>query len=194
MIHGDVLVLNTSFQVVQTTSLKRALVLLFSGRVKAVDEQYRTYDWEQWSDVPVQAEDDYISTPHRKIAVPSVIQLLYYDRTPRRQMKFSRGNIFIRDKNKCQYCRKQFHTADLSLDHVIPQSRGGKSTWENVVCSCLDCNVRKADRTPEEAGMKLLRHPVRPTWNPVYRLAHRRMPKTWKNFLDEAYWSVELTD
>ena len=143
----------------QITSVRRALTLLYKGQVKAVDSEYRTYDFENWVDIPVQADDDhYVRTPSRNILIPHVVQLLVFDRLPRQEVKFSRGNIYLRDGNRCQYCGKKFSSSELSLDHVVPISRGGKSTWENVVCACLPCNVRKGnkllhrDRTAAQAA------------------------------------------
>ena len=192
MLDGHVLVLNRVFQAIQITSVKRAFILLYKGHVRAVDETYRTYDFENWQDIPVQPADLFVSTPSRNILIPHVIQLLDFDRMPRQEVKFSRGNIYLRDHNRCQYCGKKFSSAELSLDHVIPVSRGGRSTWENVVCACLPCNVRKGNKLLTECSMQLIRQPSRPRWHPLHRLQGRQYPEIWKNFLDQAYWSVEL--
>jgi 5-methylcytosine-specific restriction endonuclease McrA len=116
-----------------------------------------------------------------------------YDKLPKQRVKFNRRNIFARDENRCQYCGRRFKTQDLSLDHVIPRSRGGRASWANIVCSCTACNKRKGGRTPEEARMKLVRIPRAPRRSPVIRMK-LRSPKylSWKTFLDNAYWSVEL--
>ncbi|HEX8155229.1 MAG TPA: HNH endonuclease [Thermoanaerobaculia bacterium] len=193
MLDGHVLVLNRVFQAVQITSVRRALTLLYKGQVRAVDSEYRTYDFANWADIPAQPDDHYVVTPSRNIRIPHVVQLLVFDRMPRQEVKFSRGNIYLRDQNRCQYCGRKFPSSELSLDHVIPISRGGKSTWENVVCACLPCNVRKGNRLLNEChDLRLIRHPVRPKWHPLHRLQGRIYPEIWKNFLDEAYWNVEL--
>lgn len=192
MLDGHVLVLNRVFQAVQITSVRRALTLLYKGQVRAVDEGYRTYDFVNWADIPVQANDHYVVTPSKNILIPHVVQLLMFDRLPRQEVKFSRGNIYLRDHNRCQYCGKKFPSSELSLDHVIPISRGGKSTWENVVCACLPCNVRKGNKLLSECEIRLIRQPHRPKWHPLHRLQGRAYPEIWKNFLDEAYWNVEL--
>ncbi|MGE5754213.1 MAG: HNH endonuclease, partial [Planctomycetaceae bacterium] len=113
---------------------------------------------------------------------------------PRQKVKFNRRNIFARDGNRCQYCGKKFPTNELSLDHVLPRSRGGQANWENIVCACLKCNVRKGGRTPWEAGLRLIREPVQPRTSPVIslKLSHGKY-QSWRTFLDNAYWSVELT-
>ena len=107
-------------------------------------------------------------------------------------MKFSRHNIYVRDGNRCQYCGRRFPTSELSLDHVVPLSRGGPSTWENVVCACLPCNVRKGNKLLDEAGLTLRKAPVKPKASPLGLLAPQRIHPSWRNFLDVAYWNVEL--
>jgi len=126
--------------------------------------------------------------------VPRVIRLLGYDRIPRQSIKFNRRNIFARDGNLCQFCGKRFSTADLSLDHVIPRSQGGISSWENIVCACIPCNVRKGGRTPKQANMALIRKPERPKRSPLLNLKlSNRKYQSWHMFLSNAYWDVELS-
>jgi 5-methylcytosine-specific restriction endonuclease McrA len=110
-------------------------------------------------------------------------------------VKFTRHNIFERDHNTCQYCGIKFDRKDLNLDHVIPRDRGGETSWENIVCSCVPCNSRKGNRTPPEAGLKLLHKPKRPKWRPMLHLQFSKArDDSWKHFVDLAYWNVELTD
>ena len=138
-------------------------------------------------------DDEFVRTVQFEIQVPRIIRLLTYDRFPRQKVKFNRRNLFARDGNRCQYCARKFATSALSLDHVVPRSQGGKASWDNIVCACLKCNVRKGGRTPREAGMRLYREPVEPRTSPSLRLklSHRKY-RSWKTFLDNAYWSVEL--
>jgi 5-methylcytosine-specific restriction endonuclease McrA len=192
MLDGHVLVLNRLYQPIQVTSVRRAITLFYKGDVRAVDGTYVTYDWENWQDIALSPNQGFIATPTRSIVIPDVVQLLRFDRMPRQEVKFSRGNIYLRDHNRCQYCGRKFSTSELSLDHVVPISRGGRSTWENVVCACLSCNVRKGNKLLPECGMELIRHPIRPKWHPLHRLQGRAFPETWKNFLDVAYWNVAL--
>ena len=113
-----------------------------------------SFDFQTWREVSEarrpfkEPDDEFIRTVHFEIQVPRVIRLLTYDRLPRQKVKFNRRNIFARDGNRCQYCGKRFATSELSLDHVLPRSQGGQATWENIVCACLKCNVRKGGRTP----------------------------------------------
>jgi len=134
-----------------------------------------------------------VRTVSSEIQVPRVIRLLDYDKLPKQTVKFNRRNIFARDNNQCQYCGKKFPTSELSLDHVMPRSQGGQSTWENIVCACVACNVRKGGRTPKEAHMALIRRPEKPKRSPLLnlKLTHRKY-QSWRTFLDNAYWSVEL--
>ncbi|HED05279.1 MAG TPA: HNH endonuclease [Ignavibacteria bacterium] len=196
MISSSVLVLNKSFLPVHVTSLKRAFILFYQGIAKAVDKNYRTFSFDSWADLSVIDGYNSIGLVNRMIRVPSVIILTNYDKLPRRYVKFSRANIFLRDKNKCQYCGKEFKKNDLNLDHVIPRMRGGVSSWENVVCSCIPCNRNKGGRTPEAAGMKLIKKPIKPGWSSYYHISLTNiMYKEWMPFLslvDNAYWHVEL--
>lgn len=191
----SVLVVNSLYQAVQITGAHRAFRLFYAGRARAVDRDFATYDFDNWCDLPPGAGDQVIRTPSRTIRIPRVIQLLHYDRLPRREVRFTRRNIFFRDRNRCQYCGRTFAQKRLNLDHVVPLSRGGRSSWDNVVCACIECNSRKGSRTPEEAGMHLVRPPRRPAGHPVLRAGwigpgHDE----WRTFLDEAYWNVELDD
>jgi len=153
-------------------------------------------DWIDFSQSnPPLAALETVHTPTRTLRLPRVILLTYFDKLPCKELKLTRNNVFERDKNTCQYCAKHLPREQLNLDHVIPRDRGGKTTWENIVCSCIKCNTRKANRLPHEANMRLIRKPVRPKWRPVISLVlgtqHREM---WKDFLDVAYWNVELEE
>jgi len=198
---SNVLVLNKYYMAVHVTDVKRAFCLLFKELAEVVtyeDNTYLSYDFESWVEIsqlrdrfPV--EDDYVRTVQYHIRVPRIIRLLFYDRLPRQSVKLNRRNIFARDENRCQYCGKRYPTSELSIDHIVPRSRGGRSIWDNLVCACVACNVRKGGRLPQEVGMRLIRKPVRPQRSPVLHLKLGN-PKyqSWKTFLDNAYWEVEL--
>jgi 5-methylcytosine-specific restriction endonuclease McrA len=203
-LEASVLVLNKLFMAVHIISVRRAFVLLCKDLAEVVsleDGQFATYNFATWREVSEyrakffrQEDDDWVRTPTSEIQVPRVIRLLSYDKLPRQTVKFNRRNIFARDNNQCQYCGKRFPTTELSLDHVVPRSQGGHSTWDNIVCACVNCNVRKGGRTPREAHMTLIRKPEKPKRSPLLnlKLTHRKY-QSWKTFLDNAYWSVELT-
>lgn len=119
---------------------------------------------------------------HRSLRVPEVICLAHYDRLPGSAVTFSRRNVAKRDHHTCQYCGSQPGAEAITIDHVVPRSQGGVSNWTNCVASCVRCNALKADRTPEQVGMKLRRHPVRPEWKPLYA-AHGVRVESWARFL-----------
>ena len=197
MIHANVLVLNKSFLPVQITTVRRAFCLLYAGIAKAVNSQYETFDYASWHQLSIERNDETIGLVDRAIKIPRVILLTAYDRVPKRRVRFSRHNIFARDKNTCQYCGKKFLRLDLNLDHIIPRSQGGTSTWENVVCSCHQCNRKKGGKTPEQARIKLISQPKRPVWTPPLNVSLREvMCKEWVPFLDfmvdVSYWNTEL--
>lgn len=199
-LNQHVLVLNRLWQAVSICTARRALTLLFSGHARVVlgDESgdFQTFDFKEWRDLSEQQpHPESIHTVSLKIRVPRVILLAMFDRLPKKEVKFTRHNIFERDKNTCQYCGETFDRKDLNLDHVIPRDRGGPTSWENIVCSCVWCNTKKANCTPREAGMRLIRKPKRPKWRPFVQvtlgLNHH---ESWKHFIDLAYWNVELGD
>ena len=195
-----VLVLNSLYQAVQVTGVQRAFRLFYAGRARAVAPDFNSYDFENWCDLPLGLEGadssmPLIRTPTRTIRIPTVIQLIHFSKLPNCEVRFNRRNIFIRDRNRCQYCGKVKPQRELNLDHVVPQSRGGKSTWENVVCACIPCNTKKGNRTPLEASMRLIRQPKKPAGHPLLRARWMgECPAEWRTFLDEAYWNVELED
>ncbi|MCL2640937.1 MAG: HNH endonuclease [Phycisphaerales bacterium] len=201
----NVLVLNRLYMAVRVVSARRAFSLLQRQLAEVVsiddasDGSYMSYDMISWIELSQlkaiyeRENHDFVRTVRFEIAVPRIIRLLGYDRLPRQDVKLNRRNIYARDHSTCQYCGKRFPTQDLSLDHVIPRSHGGKTTWENLVCACVYCNAKKGGRTPQQAHMHLLKTPVKPKRNPVInlRLGSNKYA-SWKHFLDHAYWSVEL--
>jgi len=202
-LEASVLVLNKMFMAVHVIAVRRAFILLCKDLAEVVsleDGQFATYNFVTWREVSEfrakhfrQEEDDWVRTANAEIQVPRVIRLTSYEKIPKHTVKFNRRNIFARDNNQCQYCGRKFPTTELSLDHIVPRSQGGESTWENVVCSCIDCNVRKGGRTPKQAHMGLIRRPEKPKRSPMLnlKLTHRKY-ESWKTFLENAYWSVEL--
>lgn len=188
------LVLNRNWQPVGVATVARALVKVWNDAARIVDpEDYAVYTWADWAELRPSEDELFIRTQRLRLRVPEVVTLTRYDRVPVNTVTFSRRNIFKRDRFTCQYCGKQPGSEELTIDHVLPRSRGGASTWENCVLACVDCNHRKANRTPNESGMHLRVRPVRPTWRPFYA-AHGRRIDSWSKFLSEAYWNVELEE
>ncbi|MEN6505526.1 MAG: HNH endonuclease [Planctomycetaceae bacterium] len=201
---SNVLVLNRHYAAVHVVSARRAITMLFKNIAEIVsveDSQYLSYDFDSWRAVSehrakYQREHyDWVRCVKFEIAVPRIVRLLFYDRLPKIPVKFTRRNIYARDRNRCQYCGKKFPTTELSLDHIVPRSRGGGASWTNIVCCCVACNSRKGGRLPDEAGMKLITEPIRPKRSPAVTLRLTSMKyASWKQFLDAAYWNVELKD
>lgn len=160
-----VLVLNKHFQPVQLTTVKRAFVLLYGGAAHALDEAGEPHDFDLWRSLPVRDDDDVVPIVGGALRVPRVVHLANYDRTPRLTVRLTRRNLMFRDAHECQYCGKRPPLRDLNIDHVVPRSRGGQDSWENLVTACRVCNLRKGWKTPDEANMRLARRPFRPTWS-----------------------------
>ena len=201
-ISASVLVLNRNYMAVHVANARRAFGLLVRELAEVIhieDGQYANYDFETWrelSELKSQfrtPNEDWVRSVNFEIQVPRVIRLLFYDRIPKQSVRLNRRNIFLRDHNRCQYCGRDFATSELSLDHVLPRSRGGQTTWGNIVCACIACNVRKGGRTPREASMSLVKKPVRPKYSPLLavKLGNPKY-ESWKTFLSNAYWSVDL--
>ncbi|PYK91672.1 MAG: HNH endonuclease [Verrucomicrobia bacterium] len=200
LLNSQVLVLNRLWQAVNICSARRAFALVYAGHAQVVAtdgvNNFLTHDFNSWRDFSAQSpEPEMVTTISWKIRVPRVIVLLLFDRLPKKEVKFTRHNVFERDKNTCQYCGHVFERSDLNLDHVLPRDRGGLTTWENVVCSCIGCNTRKGNRLPHEAHMTLIRKPKRPKWRPFVQVTFTtQQHESWRHFVDLAYWNVELSD
>lgn len=192
-IGASVLVLNRMYMVVHVINVRRAVCLLYRDLAEVIHRegsQYANYDFETWQLVSElnydhrNDSDDWIRAVSFQLQVPRVIRLLNYDRIPKHSLRFNRRNLFARDQNQCQYCGRHAPMPQLSLDHVVPRSRGGETTWENVVCCCLNCNTRKGGRTPKEAHMKLLKQPKKPRFNPLLvRKLQNPKYQSWKTFV-----------
>jgi len=196
-LRASVLVLNRLYMAVHVIGVRRAFGLLLSDLAEVIHDEdgtFANYSFEAWREMSQlradekSPEDDWLKAVNFEIQVPRVLRLLHYDRVPRRAVRLSRHAILARDANRCQYCGGRFSVSQLSLDHVIPRSLGGMSTWENMVCACLKCNVRKGGRTPRDARMKLIRKPFRPKRSPLM-LMKLDNPKyrSWRVWLDGAH-------
>jgi 5-methylcytosine-specific restriction endonuclease McrA len=197
-LRASVLVLNRLYMVVHVVGARRAFGLLVNEVAEVIHDEdgaFANYSFDAWREMSElrvdlkQPGDDWIKAVNFEIQVPRVIRLLHYDRLPRRAVRLSRQAIFARDGHRCQYCGRRFSPGQLSLDHVIPRSLGGMSTWENMVCACIRCNVRKGGKTPREARMTLCAKPSHPKWNPLMA-AKLTNPKyrSWAVWLGEPPW------
>lgn len=192
-----VLVLNRHYRPVHVTNVRRAITMLYLGVARALDDQYRLYAFADWAELGAAVGEESIGTVSRRLRVPRVLVLSTFEKLPKVRIRFSRINIYARDADTCQYCGRRPRRSELNLDHVVPRSHGGRTCWENVVCSCIECNLRKGGRTPEQAGLRLLREPTRPRWTPLLRgRPQESIRRAWLPFLnivDASYWNVELT-
>jgi 5-methylcytosine-specific restriction endonuclease McrA len=171
--------------------------LIYQGLARVIDVQdnYKTHGFDSWRDLSAAETEEVIYTVNFRIKIPEVIVLTLYNELPRREVALSRRNIFKRDKNTCQYCNTKYAREDLTIDHVMPRSRGGKNTWDNLVIACYPCNARKRNRLPSEANMHLLRTPKSPRWIAHGGVQFSQVKRlSWEKFVDKAYWEAELKE
>lgn len=186
------LVLNRSWQPISIVSVARSLTKVFQGIARVVDpESYQQYDWADWSELTPHKDEPCIRSQRISLRIPEVIVLVDFDGQPSRRVTFSRRNVFKRDRFTCQYCNRQPGHDELTIDHVIPRSKGGESSWANCVLACIQCNSKKADYSLEEIGMRLKKTPEPPAWRPIYAAQNLRIA-SWSKFVSESYWNAEL--
>lgn len=173
------LLLNINFDPLKIIPWQRAMTMFYEGKVEI---------FEEYEDKPIRA----VSFTFK---MPSIVRMLHMVKVRRRldYVPFTRGNIYASYGYRCQYCGHEYPSKDLTFDHVIPVSQGGKKGWDNIVPACMDCNRKKDNRTPEQAGMHLLRKPHMPKNAPIIKLSVgiRHAPESWRDFL---YWNVELEE
>lgn len=187
------LVLNRSWTAIATVPVRKALRLIYTGAAKVIrPDTYELHSFETWADLVVSHDEPHIKSVTLRIRVPEVIVLSRYNGVPNQTAVFTRRNLYRRDKNTCQYCGGRPGTPELTIDHVIPRSRGGKGTWENCVLACVTCNRRKGSRLPHEVSMMLLTAPVRPRWSPTLQIPVGRVRQSWEKFISDRYWDVSL--
>ncbi len=179
------LLLNKGFQPIRIIGARRALVMLYVDVARALDRAFGVHDFRSWLRRDAGPGEDVVHTVSLAVCVPRVLVLQAYDRVPRLSVRLSRRNVFLRDAHTCQYCGITPPSRDLNLDHILPRSRGGPTTWENLVCCCRECNLHKGGRTPEESGMRLSRLARRPGWSPALQLlAGAIRYDEWRPFLN----------
>jgi len=206
------LVLNKNWTAVGLVTLPRAIVMLFStdatGAPKAEivdhsDGNITPYTWEEWAAMRPKDGEAAIHACRGKFRIPEVIKLNRYDKLPIQKIHFSRRTIYKRDALTCQYCHKKFPSEELTIDHIVPRSEGGKTTWENCLLACVGCNKAKADRMPKRSGHTFtvffqsgrkqwqvqVQEPKKPKYNFFRGDIHY---ESWKQWLDVAYWNIEL--
>jgi len=196
LLQRPTLVLNRRWTPIRTAPVQDCIGLVAKGTAMIIEpDSFETHDLLSWNDVSrarVRMGELLIRSPRLAILPPEVILLKTYEGEGGRAVVFSRKNLFKRDRYTCQYCGIQPGPEELTVDHVVPRSRGGTSTWENCVLACVECNKRKADRTPAQAGLKMRKTPRKPSWKALVQVPARDRRESWDKFLSRAYWEIEL--
>lgn len=189
-----VLVLNALWTAHEITTLRRAFTKIYNEKARVVvpEMQFQTFSWKDWSELqPKDGETCVHAGRGLYFKIPEVVLLTKYDKMRSFRRAFSRKELYSRDNYQCQYCGVRPGSPELTIDHVLPRSRGGLTTWENCALACVECNSKKADRTPQEAGMKLRRELFKPSFS-LLRRGPRKIPKSWTHFISDVYWNVEM--
>jgi len=211
-LEDHVLMLNKHWVPLDTCTVRHAFGRLWAGTAKFMEtETFKMYDLEAWLDLVVDKENcTYVRASRIIVRAPDVIILVSGAMPKARDMSWSRKNLLRRDRSTCQYCGQRFGSEKLTIDHIIPRRKGGKTSFENCVMSCKKCNSYKADRTPAEAGMTLIERPemkilhpsnkamwtksYKPTWSPLHRVHPKSFKQSWKKFVaDKLEASMAMT-
>ena len=186
-----VLVLNRLWQAVNIVGAQRAFSLLLQDHAQVIDTgdgSFQVMNAAEWLELSAleqpEAHEAYVQTVRLRVRVPKVLLLRSYDKLPMQEVRFTRDNLFERDRYRCQYCGNNFAEHELNMDHVIPRAIGGRTSWENIVTSCIPCNTRKANRLPHQASMYLMKKPERPRWQPfISSLIDQNYDSDWDHFI-----------
>jgi 5-methylcytosine-specific restriction endonuclease McrA len=195
----EVLVLNRVYFAVHIVEWTKCMTLLYKGAARVIDDQFNSYNFEEWAELSKMMQENpagFVHSVSQKIAIPEIIALTQFDRLPDTEVKFTRKNLYHHYGLKCCYCGRKRETKDLNLDHVTPKSRGGSTSWANIVLACIPCNLDKGDKTVQEAGLKMHYQPSKPRWRPSYvaKLGSTiNIRQSWAKFIDFVYWNSELT-
>ena len=195
---NNVLVLNSGMYAIHIIDWQKAISLIYRGQASVVDEDYRRYNFDEWTELSAMISDSpngFVHSVNLKVAVPEVIALNFYDRLPDSDVKFTRKNIYHHYVSKCCYCGKRFATPQLNLDHVIPRSKGGTTSWDNIVLSCIPCNTKKGSKTIEETNLTMHYKPSKPLWRPTYAVSLKsgmKIKVSWQKFINSCYWEGSL--
>jgi 5-methylcytosine-specific restriction endonuclease McrA len=184
----NVLILNKHWIPINTTTAKHSFSLMYSDNARGMmieEDKLVPLEWHEWISLEVNDNDRKVKTVKGFIKIPTVIVLNYYDKIPRQTVKFTQKNLWERDNFTCQYTGKKLTRTNGNIDHIIPRSQGGKTSWENCVIAHKEINARKADKTPEQAGLKLLKKPSAPKFMPVsFYIRNKDEIEDWNLFLN----------
>ena len=183
-----VLILNKNWIPINTTTAKNSFSLMYADNAKGLlieDDRFLSLEWNEWIKLDIKDKDDFVRTVNGYIKIPNIIVLNHYDKIPRQVVKFTQKNLWERDNFTCQYTGKKVTKTSGNIDHIIPRSQGGKTSWENCVIAHKEINAIKADRTPEQAGLKLLKKPSAPRLMPVsFYIRNKEGIEDWELFLN----------
>jgi 5-methylcytosine-specific restriction endonuclease McrA len=193
-INEPTLLINKCWTPIDVISVRDALSKAYTDDARIVDiNDYSSYSWSEWSKITPKNDEKYLKCVNFSIKIPNIIVLTNYADRPPLQVPCSRRNIFRRDDNTCQYCGSKPGLENLTIEHIIPRSRGGITSWENCVIACYPCNRAKADISLEASGFKLLKKPIKPKWNMLFEPEVVKV-ESWRKFLSEVYWNVSLEE
>lgn len=196
VLNHPVLELNKNWQAIGTCTVREAICKIMASKACIIhrhNDVYTPFTWNDWSQLEIIFGDRVITSATAAFRVPDIILHTEYDKVPKPKTCFSRRSIFKRDRYSCMYCGVRPEASDLSIDHVLPRSQGGLTTWENCVACCLECNSYKRNRTPAEAKMTLIKEPIKPKNKPIFiKDSHHKYIANWRDFVSECYWSCEL--
>lgn len=184
-LNKPIMVLNKSWMPIRVVPAHRAITLVFAGKASAIDvSDWSVYNWEKWVTRDI-SENPYgiISTSSSAIETPEIIVLSVYDKIFRKDVRLTKRNIYIRDGYRCQYTGKKIKESEADIDHVNPRSKGGTNSWGNMVVCTQEINRMKADRTPEQAGLKLIRKPKKPSSDRLLIDPKIKVPESWSKFI-----------
>ena len=185
--HKRVLILNKSWMAINTSTVRHAISLIFAGQAKGIlisDNKIHALGWDEWKNVQPTETEASIGTVNQKIKLPSIVVMNFCDKIPKQAIKFTQNNLWERDNFTCQYTGKKVTRQTGNIDHIIPKSLGGRTSWENCVIACKEINAQKSDKTPEQAGLKLIRKPTRPKVMPVsFFIKNKENNLDWNCFL-----------
>ncbi len=195
MLTTKALVLNRNWIPIHVTSVRTAISLVYRGIARVIaPDTYETHTFESWADLRAAEGESCIRTVSLRLRIPEVIVLMAYDKMPQMKVPFTRKNIYRRDSYTCQYCGAKPGSRELSIDHIVPRSSGGKSTWTNCVLACTTCNSVKANRSIEESGLGLRKLPEKPKWYPYITIPIMERKQSWERFISDRYWDVTLEE
>jgi 5-methylcytosine-specific restriction endonuclease McrA len=182
-----VLVLNKNWQAINTSTAGHAISLVFAGQAKGIlieNGHISSLEWSEWKNIELLDTDVTINTVTSRIKIPNIIVLCFYDKIPKQAVKLTQNNLWERDKFTCQYTGVKVNKSTGNIDHIVPRSLGGKTTWENCVIACKEINDKKSDRTLEQAGLVLIKNPTKPKTMPVsFFIKNNERNSDWNWFL-----------